>query len=184
MIREHVAMRHDKLLLHPFTTNIALDWESSWNHDHDRKRVFRLNGDEFSWTSMLIAMMLANEPVECDEGRTKTFVDRDDNRERVPRSRWISQTSKFVRNESCDELLHVRPRWGSQRTVKIFERESERSAAIEARRLARLHPWINEINQRDVWESAPIYDNEDCQANKQKIETTINWMVIVVMSLP
>ena len=176
-LSQPVAMWHDKLLLRPIATNIALDWKSSCDHDQDRKTRIPTQSRQrshepscWSWwvsrTSTLIATMLANELVDCDEGRTPTFADRNDNRERVPRSRWISRTSKFVRNESCNELLHVRPRWGSQRTVKIFDRKSERSAAIEARRLTRLHPWIDEIHQRDVRESAPIYGNEDCHANK------------------
>jgi hypothetical protein len=78
MIRVPIATRHDKLLLHPIAMNMMLDWESLCDHNHDRKRVFRLNYDEFLRTSMLIATMLANKLVKYNEGRMKTFVNRDD----------------------------------------------------------------------------------------------------------
>ena len=51
--------------------------------DDDRKRILRSQ----TRSSTLIATMLANELVYCDEGRMTTFVDRDDDREQVHQSR-------------------------------------------------------------------------------------------------
>ena len=95
----------------PIATNVTMDRTSLCNHEHDRKRVSQLDRDEF-FAHKYADRELANDPVECDEGRTKTFVDCNDDCERVPRLRRISQASTFGRNESCDGLSHVRSQRG------------------------------------------------------------------------
>ncbi len=61
---------------------------------------------------------------------------------------------------------------------KIFERESERSATIKARRLAWLHRSIDENDQYDGRKSEPIFGNEDCQrSHKKKQQSTRLWLL-------
>jgi len=67
----------------PIATNVAMDRTSSCDHKHDRKQVSQLDRDEL-FAHEYADRELANEPVECDEGRTKTFVNRDDDRKQVP----------------------------------------------------------------------------------------------------
>ncbi len=94
----------------------------------DRKDVCKRVLWSRTRSSTLIVMMLANELVNCDEGRMKTFVNHDEDREWVSWSQWILQMSrfgcnngcdepcKFECNESCNELWHVWPRWRLQQT--------------------------------------------------------------------
>ena len=99
----------------------------------------------------------------------KDFLNRDEAREQASSNatRVAKNHCKFERNESCAELVHVRPRWKSRWTIK-----SSNARANEAQRLKRgdshgCIDWlIDKIDQYNGCESAPTYGNEDCQIRK------------------
>ena len=86
------------------------------------KQVFRLDRDEFSRMSIPISMMLVNEPVQCDKGRTRhlsiamiianEYLDYDESRERasLDATRVAMNYRMFDRNEEHDNQLKLRTR--------------------------------------------------------------------------
>ena len=102
-------------------------------------------------------MILANKPVDCDEGRTKTFVDRDESRKQASLVLQVRMQRELHWTSAYLTVMKIAT------NNSIFVRQSERSTMQ-----GDLHGRINEIDRKDVHESELIHGNEDCQRRKKE----------------